>query len=105
MKGHTLNIPGLLRKGAANSCEGERMVKTGAHVGAGLRKNCTGSSFPGPNNHFRQKRANAALPVRQTILAARCSDRVAILEPFVVTIRLQTPIKGCAVALGNWGKQ
>lgn len=90
MKDHTLNIPGLLRKGAAYSSVGERMVKTDAHVGAGLRKNCTGSSFPGPNNHFRQKRANAALPVCQTILAVRCRDRAAISEPFVVAIRAFT---------------
>lgn len=85
MKGHTLNIPALLRKGAVYSFVGERMVKTGAHVEAGLCKNCTRSSFPGPNNHFRQKRANAALPVHQTVLAGRCRDRAFISAPFVVT--------------------
>lgn len=84
-KGHALNIPALLRKGAAYSSGGERMAKTGAHVEAGLCKNCTRSSFPGPNDHFRQKRANAALPVRQTVLAGRCRDRAFISAPLVVT--------------------
>lgn len=34
MKGHALNIPASLRKGAAYSSVGERMLKTGAHVEA-----------------------------------------------------------------------
>lgn len=85
MKSHTLNIPAWLRKGAAYSSVGERMVKTTAHVEAGLWKNCTRSSFPGPNNHFRQKRANAALPVPQTVLAGRCRDRAFLSAPIVVT--------------------
>lgn len=96
-KGHALNIP--------QSSVGKRMVKTGAHVKAGLCKNCTRSSFPGPNHHFRQKGANAALPVCQTILAGRFGDRVFTSAPFVVTpwsfMTGNYSIKRHAVALGN----
>ena len=60
MKDHTLNIPAFLRKGAAYSSGGGKTVKTGAHVEAGLCKNCPRSSFPGLKQPFQTKESKCS---------------------------------------------